>query len=141
MRERIVEAIQGKEFVVDLIERKRKDGIRRALHHQPASNRKQRASCIFSSKKTMTLAQKLYEGMKSGRKVRPVSLPLHEDGFPTHLERGDDRSAARVIQERFGAEYLPATPNVYKTLKAAQEAHEAIRPTSAARDPSLSDNT
>jgi len=40
-----------------------------------------------------------------------------------------------VIRERFGAEYLPATPNVYKTQKAAQEAHEAIRPTSASRDP------
>src|SRR4029077_6665300 len=36
---------------------------------------------------------------------------------------------------RFGAEYLPETPNAYKTQKAAQEAHEAIRPTSAARDP------
>src|SRR5207249_3483947 len=43
--------------------------------------------------------------------------------------------ARRVIQERFGAEYLPATPNVYKTQKAAQEAHEAIRPTAANRDP------
>src|SRR5205823_9946987 len=43
--------------------------------------------------------------------------------------------ARRVIQERFGAEYLPDTPNVYKTQKAAQEAHEAIRPTAAARDP------
>jgi DNA topoisomerase-1 len=40
-----------------------------------------------------------------------------------------------VIRERFGMDYLPATPNVYKTQKAAQEAHEAIRPTSAGRDP------
>ncbi len=40
-----------------------------------------------------------------------------------------------MIQSRFGANYLPGTPNVYKTSKAAQEAHEAIRPTSASRDP------
>ncbi len=40
-----------------------------------------------------------------------------------------------MIRERFGADYLPAAPNVYKTQKAAQEAHEAIRPTSAHRDP------
>jgi DNA topoisomerase-1 len=43
--------------------------------------------------------------------------------------------ARRLIAGRFGPEYLPQTPNVYKTQKAAQEAHEAIRPTSASREP------
>jgi DNA topoisomerase-1 len=43
--------------------------------------------------------------------------------------------ARRLILEKFGSQYLPQTPNVYKTQKAAQEAHEAIRPTSAAREP------
>src|SRR5207247_10041084 len=43
--------------------------------------------------------------------------------------------ARQATRARFGTQYLPSTPNVYKTQKAAQEAHEAIRPTSAHRDP------
>ena len=49
----------------------------------------------------------------------------------------DDASpkSANIIGGKFGQEYLPETPNIYKTKKAAQDAHEAVRPTSAMRSP------
>ncbi len=53
----------------------------------------------------------------------------------TRISNEAQAEAADVIRTRFGDQYLPAKPNVYKTVKAAQEAHEAIRPTSAQRDP------
>ena len=70
----------------------------------------------FSPKKTMTLAQQLYEGSRNrgGRSYR--SHYLYENGFAANFQEAM-AEARQVIQERFGAEYLPATPNVYKTRK------------------------
>ena len=132
--QRIVDAIHGKEFVVTSIERKEKK--RNPVAPFITSRLQQEAArkLHFSSKKTMTLAQKLYEGIEIGAEG--------QTGLITYMRTDSPRisdeamvEARQVIQDRFGAEYLPATPNVYKTQKAAQEAHEAIRPTSAARDP------
>ena len=132
--QRIVDVIHGKEFVVASIERKEKK--RNPVAPFITSRLQQEAArkLHFSSKKTMTLAQKLYEGIEIGAEG--------QTGLITYMRTDSPRisdeamvEARQVIQDRFGAEYLPATPNVYKTQKAAQEAHEAIRPTSAARDP------
>ena len=91
--QRIVEAIQGKEFVVDSIERKEKR--RNPVAPFITSRLQQEAArkLHFSSKKTMTLAQKLYEGIEIGAEGPDRSHYLHEDRFPAHFERGDDRSA------------------------------------------------
>src|SRR5499426_858521 len=131
---RIVSAIQGKEFVVDSIERKEKK--RNPVAPFITSRLQQEAArkLHFSSKKTMTLAQKLYEGIEIGAEG-PTGLITYMRTDSPRISNEAMTEARQVIQERFGAEYLPATPNVYKTQKAAQEAHEAIRPTSAARDP------
>ena len=88
----------------------------------------------FTSKKTMTLAQQLYEGIEIG-KEGPVGLITYMRTDSPRISNEAAEEARQLIRERFGADYLPATPNVYKTQKAAQEAHEAIRPTSAQRDP------
>jgi DNA topoisomerase-1 len=82
----------------------------------------------------MTLAQQLYEGMDIG-KEGPLGLITYMRTDSTRIAREAAEEARQVIRERFGSEYLPATLNVFKTQKAAQEAHEAIRPTSAHRDP------
>ena len=82
----------------------------------------------------MTLAQKLYEGIEIGAEGQTGLITYMRTDSP-RISNEAMTEARRVIQERFGAEYLPVTPNVYKTQKAAQEAHEAIRPTAAARDP------
>ncbi len=132
--QRIVSAIQGKEFVVDSIERKEKK--RNPVAPFITSRLQQEAArkLHFSSKKTMTLAQKLYEGIEIGAEGQTGLITYMRTDSP-RISNEAMAEARQVIQERFGAEYLPDTPNVYKTQKAAQEAHEAIRPTAAARDP------
>jgi len=88
----------------------------------------------FSAKKTMMLAQRLYEGIEIG-KEGPVGLITYMRTDSTKISNDAQTEAADLIRTRFGDQYLPDKPNVYKTAKSAQEAHEAIRPTSAHRDP------
>ena len=82
----------------------------------------------------MTLAQPHYEGIEIGAEGATGLITYMRTDSP-RISNEAMADAREVIQSRFGANYLPGTPNVYKTSKAAQEAHEAIRPTSASRDP------
>ena len=97
---------------------------------QQDSSRKLR----FSVKRTMMIAQRLYEGVELGEEGLV--------GLITYMRTDSTRVAPEAIQEvreyvgkEYGATYLPETPNVYKEKKEAQAAHEAIRPTSAMRHP------
>ena len=132
--QRVVAAIQGKTLTVESIERKEKK--RNPVAPFITSRLQQEAArkLHFSPKKTMTLAQQLYEGMEIGTEGATGLITYMRTDSP-RISNEAMADARQVIQDRFGAEYLPATPNVYKTQKAAQEAHEAIRPTSASRDP------
>ena len=134
--ERIVAAVRGKTFTVRSIERKEKK--RNPVAPFITSRLQQEAArkLRFTPKKTMTLAQQLYEGMEIG-KEGPVGLITYMRTDSTRVSHEALEEARQLIRERFGAEYLPHTPNVYKTQKAAQEAHEAIRPTAAHRDPEV----
>ncbi|MFH1873627.1 MAG: type I DNA topoisomerase [Pseudomonadota bacterium] len=83
----------------------------------------------FSAKKTMMLAQRLYEGIELGKEGH-VGLITY---MRTDSVRVSDEALEAVrayINDKYGADHLPETPNVYKSKKSAQEAHEAIRPTS-----------
>jgi DNA topoisomerase I len=132
--QKVVSAIEGKPFTVTSIERKEKK--RNPVAPFITSRLQQEAArkLHFTPKKTMTLAQQLYEGIEIGAEGQTGLITYMRTDSP-RISQEATADARQVIQERFGAEYLPATPNVYKTQKAAQEAHEAIRPTSAARDP------
>ncbi len=132
--QQIVSAIQGKTFVVRSVERKEKK--RNPVAPFITSRLQQEAArkLHFTPKKTMTLAQQLYEGVEIGSEGSTGLITYMRTDSP-RISQEAMADARQVIQDRFGAEYLPDTPNVYKTSKAAQEAHEAIRPTSAARDP------
>ncbi|WP_455241671.1 type I DNA topoisomerase [Petrachloros mirabilis] len=132
--QKVVAAIQGKPFMVTAIERKEKK--RNPVAPFITSRLQQEAArkLHFTPKKTMTLAQQLYEGIEIGAEGATGLITYMRTDSP-RISQEAMADARQVIQERFGAEYLPATPNVYKTSKAAQEAHEAIRPTSAGRDP------
>jgi len=132
--ERIVTAVHGKDFTVRSIERKEKK--RHPVAPFITSRLQQEAArkLRFTPKKTMMLAQQLYEGIEIGNEG-PLGLITYMRTDSTRISKEAAEEARAVIRERFGAEYLPATPNQYKTQKAAQEAHEAIRPTSAHRDP------
>ena len=97
---------------------------------QQDSSRKLR----FSVKRTMMIAQRLYEGVELGEEGLI--------GLITYMRTDSTRVAPEAIQEvreyigrEYGAHYLPETPNTFKEKKEAQGAHEAIRPTSAVRHP------
>ncbi len=89
----------------------------------------------FSTSRTMRVAQKLYEGVALGAEGT-VGLISYMRTDSTHLSAEAVDELRQTIARDFGMHALPATANVYKTKsKNAQEAHEAIRPTSALRSP------
>jgi DNA topoisomerase-1 len=89
----------------------------------------------FSVKRTMMLAQKLYEGVELGKEEGSVGLISYMRTDSTRVSNDALDEVREMITERFGAEYRPEKPNFYKSKKDAQDAHEAIRPTSAMRHP------
>lgn len=88
----------------------------------------------FSAKKTMTVAQQLYEGLELGP-GEPVGLITYMRTDSTRIAQEAIHEARQLIQEDFGPDYLPDKPHVFKNKKKAQDAHEAIRPTSVFRKP------
>ncbi len=88
----------------------------------------------FSAKKTMMLAQRLYEGVELGSEG-PVGLITYMRTDSTRVAKEAAVEARSFIEKRFGKEYLPPSIPVYKKGKSAQDAHEAIRPTSVMRHP------
>jgi DNA topoisomerase-1 len=88
----------------------------------------------FAAKRTMQIAQQLYEGVDIGGETVGLITYMRTDGVQMAGEGIAD--ARHTIGERFGARYLPGVPRAYSSkAKNAQEAHEAIRPTSFARSP------
>ena len=88
----------------------------------------------FTARKTMSLAQDLYEGMDVGPEGT-VGLITYLRTDSTEVAAEAQAEARAFIEERFGAEYRPARPPRYASRKGAQAAHEAIRPTSVLRTP------
>jgi DNA topoisomerase-1 len=88
----------------------------------------------FSPKRTMGLAQRLYEGVEVGDDGL-VGLITYMRTDSTRLSDDAITDVRAYIGERYGADRLPAEPVVFKTKKGAQDAHEAIRPTSTKYDP------
>ncbi|MEW6020402.1 MAG: DNA topoisomerase, partial [Pseudomonadota bacterium] len=88
----------------------------------------------FSAQRTMQAAQKLYEGVDIGGETVGLITYMRTDGVQAAPEAIDE--ARQVIGGVYGREYVPDQPRLYRTkAKNAQEAHEAIRPTSLARNP------
>jgi DNA topoisomerase-1 len=88
----------------------------------------------FSAKKTMTVAQQLYEGVELGEEGA-VGLITYMRTDSVRIAQEAQADARRWTTERLGAEYLPDAPPAYKSRGGAQEAHEAIRPSDVNRDP------
>ncbi|MCV3454560.1 type I DNA topoisomerase [Campylobacter sp. FU_520] len=98
---------------------------------QSASNR-----LGFNPKKTMMIAQKLYEGVKTHQGIMGVITYMRTDSLNIAKEALEE--VRKLIKNDFGKEYLPNKANIYTTKsKGAQEAHEAIRPTNLSFTPKL----
>jgi DNA topoisomerase-1 len=89
----------------------------------------------YTAKRTMVLAQRLYEGVELGQEGS-VALITYMRTDSVRVSNDALGQVRELIGSKFGAPYLPEKPNFYKSKKEAQEAHEAIRPTDAARTPS-----
>ncbi len=88
----------------------------------------------FTTKRTMRVAQQLYEGIDTGNGAVGLITYMRTDSV--HLANEALEEIRNVIQERYGADQVPKEPRGFKTkAKNAQEAHEAIRPSSATIDP------
>lgn len=88
----------------------------------------------FSARKTMVVAQQLYEGLELGP-GEPIGLITYMRTDSTRLAEEAIHEARHLIKDEFGTEYLPPQPRVFKNRKKAQDAHEAVRPTSVTREP------
>ncbi|EPR9469789.1 type I DNA topoisomerase [Campylobacter upsaliensis] len=132
----ILEECQKAEFCVDKIESKERKiapppPFMTSTLQQSASNR-----LGFTPKKTMMIAQKLYEGVKTHQGTMGVITYMRTDSL--NLAKEAVKGAREFIKEHFGKEYLPSKENIYTTKsKGAQEAHEAIRPTNLSFTPEL----
>ncbi|MBU4343930.1 MAG: type I DNA topoisomerase [Proteobacteria bacterium] len=88
----------------------------------------------FSAKKTMIVAQQLYEGIDLGP-GKPEGLITYMRTDSTRISKEAAEEALLLIQERFGKQYALEKPRFFKNRKKAQDAHEAIRPTSVFNTP------
>jgi DNA topoisomerase-1 len=84
----------------------------------------------FGAKRAMQIAQGLYEGVNLGKDGGPVGLITYMRTDSTRLSPDAVNAAREYIAEQHGPAWVPAQPNVFKSKKNAQDAHEAIRPTS-----------
>ena len=132
--EKIRAAIEKADWLVRSVDRKERR--RNATPPFTTSKLQQDSSrkLRFSVKRTMMIAQRLYEGVELGDEGQV--------GLITYMRTDSVRTAPEALAEvreyigkEYGTEYLPESPNFYKEKKAAQAAHEAIRPTSAMRHP------
>ncbi len=130
----LVEELKSASFVTRKIHRREKK--RYPLPPFITSKLQQEAArkLSFSVKKTMLLAQRLYEGMEVGDEGS-VGLITYMRTDSTRSSESALHEVRAHIAEKFGEPFLPHHPIYYKSKKTAQEAHEAIRPTSVQRTP------
>ena len=132
----VVDAVQGSGEAFRVAAVKRSDKFRSPSPPFITSSLQQEASrrLGMTPARTMSIAQQLYEGIEIGGQgtvglityMRTDSLRLSDEAL---------RAAAGYIREHYGEAYYPGKPRVYKTKSGAQDAHEAIRPSSVALSP------
>ena len=130
----VVEVIKNEKFhISDVIKKERQ---RRAVPPFITSTLQQEASrkLRFPVKKTMSIAQKLYEGLEIGADG-PVGLITYMRTDSVRISGDAINESRKYIEQKYGTNYLPEKPNIYKVKKSAQDAHEAIRPTTIKYDP------
>ncbi len=130
----IIGSVEKEPFTVEQV--RRSERRRRPLPPFTTSSLQQEASSKlgFTSRKTMSVAQQLYEGISIGSK-ETVGLVTYIRTDSTRVADQAAEDARSLVKERFGQDFVPAKPPRYKSKKGAQEAHEAIRPTGISRAP------
>ncbi len=126
--EAIVNRLQAETFHVGTIETKKRKSSTPPPFMTSTIQQTASSKLGFSPKKTMMIAQSLYEGVKTPNGTSGVITYMRTDSL--NLAAEAVTAARELIETKFGSKYLPKKPKVYtKKSKGAQEAHEAIRPT------------
>ena len=125
----VLKSLEGASWVIDEVEKKE----RRRYPTPPFVTSKLQQEAArklgFQPKRTMQLAQQLYEGIELGDEGS-VGLITYMRTDSTRVSADALNGAREFIQGQYGKNYLPHKPNTYRSKKGAQDAHEAIRPTS-----------
>ena len=130
----IVEDLKGKQFIVSEVRESEKKKNPFAPFITSTLQQDAFYKLRFSGSRAMFLAQQLYEGIELG-KEGAVGLITYMRTDSVNVAQSAISEVRDFIRDKFGKEYLPEAPNYYKSRKQAQEAHEAIRPTSVLRTP------
>jgi len=130
----ILKNLDSASFVVDNVERK--ETKRTSPPPFITSTLQQEASrrLRFPARKTMSVAQRLYEGIELGAEG-PVGLITYMRTDSVRIASEALKEAREFIRTTYGTDHLPSKPRVFKTAKSSQDAHEAIRPASMAYRP------
>jgi DNA topoisomerase-1 len=130
----ILANLENKNYVVTKVEKKERR--RNPVPPFTTSKLQQEAGrkLGFTAKRTMAVAQGLYEGVDVG-KEGTVGLITYMRTDSTRVGKEAQDEARELIASKYGKDYLPDKPPVYASAKSAQEAHETIRPTSVMREP------
>jgi DNA topoisomerase I len=129
-----IERSRAPRFTVRDVQKKRTTSKPNAPFTTAALQQAASTNLGFGPSRTMRVAQQLYEGIELGSEGS-VGLITYMRTDSTNLSKDSIETARGYIKRTFGDQYLPDKANVYTTKKRAQEAHEAVRPTDAERDP------
>ena len=132
--ERIKQELQSAVFKVSAIDKTEKRRRPQAPYTTSKLQQESYSRLGFSAANTMRIAQRLYEGVELGGEGS-VGLITYMRTDSVNIAVSAQQEAVHYIGEKFGKDYLPEKPPFYKSRKGAQEAHEAIRPTSVLRTP------
>ncbi len=131
---RIVDDLEDESFIVKKIEKKKKSRFPAPPFITSTLQQEASRKLGFTAKKTMLIAQQLYEGIELGTEGS-VGLITYMRTDSVRVASEAQQEAREYIKKLFGDEHLPPRSPIYKSKKSAQEAHEAIRPTSVLRTP------
>lgn len=132
--EKLTQEIKGQRFVVAEVKEAKKKKNPPAPFTTSKLQQEAFNKLHFSVSKTMKVAQELYEGIELGKK-ETIGLITYMRTDSVNISKEAQKEARAYVIKEFGAKYYPEVPNVYKSKKSAQEAHEAIRPTTPLHEP------
>lgn len=130
----VVESVEDEPFIVSEIQRKQRKTHPDSPFHTSLLQQRASSKLRFSTKKTMFIAQELYEGIDIGEEG-PTGLITYMRTDSFRISEGALEECRQHITDRFGEDHLSSEIRRFDSDEGSQEAHEAIRPTSADRTP------
>ena len=135
---RVLNAVKGKDFVVSSVKRSKKKKLPAPPFTTSTMQQEASKKLGFQSQKIMKIAQELYEGVNIGSEnggVQGLITYMRTDSL--RISADAQNEAREYIEAKFGNDYNTAKPRAYKSNAAAQDAHEAIRPSRVEIEPAM----